>query len=241
MAARLIAGQNVEGGWSYTCPLVNAIVLTNSAEMPEPPEGAGDNSCTQFAVLGLWISSRWGVNIDDTMLRVGERFTDQQMEDGGWAYNYAAENAASGNSMTFAGLFCLTVAKATELRKMQERERTDAESGTERIDNTSGEPLETDPVFARGLEKAGGFAAGISAGQARYFLWSVERLGVLLELETIGTTDWFEKGSNALSSSRSGRTGHGSTATPTGGTSPTRPSPFCFYARRTWEAISRGC
>lgn len=195
MAARLIAGQNVEGGWTYTCPLVNAIVLTNSAQMPEPPEGAGDNSCTQFAVLGLWIASRWGVNIDDAMLRVGTRFIDTQMEDGGWAYNHTADAPQSGNSMTYAGLFCLTVAKATELRKMQERARTEAD-GTERLQ--SDDSIDDDPVFARGLEKAGAFAQGINQNQARYFLWSVERLGVLLELDTIGTTDWFDKGSDAL-------------------------------------------
>ena len=56
MAARLIAGQNVDGGWGYNCPLVNAIVLTNPNELPDAPDGPGDNSCTQFGTLGLWVA-----------------------------------------------------------------------------------------------------------------------------------------------------------------------------------------
>jgi hypothetical protein len=195
MAARLIAGQNVDGGWGYTCPLVNSIVLTNRQDLPDPPDGPGDNSCTQFGTLGLWVASRWGVNIDETMERVGQRFADTQMEDGGWTYRHDQDGAASRNSMTFAGLFCLTVSKATAIRQQQEQERTDS------IRPGAGEPqgaLQDDPVFASGLTRAGQFAGGISRNAARYFLWSVERLGVLLGLEDFGEVNWFTKGAEAL-------------------------------------------
>lgn len=201
MAARLIAGQNLEGGWSYNCPLVNASALSNRESLPDPPEGPGDNSCTQFAVLGLWTASRWGVDIDDTMLRVGERFVDGQMEDGGWPYRASldGESVNSKNSMTFAGLFCLTVARATEIRQQQERERTSSRRDrTERASDAEAETLLEDPVFAAGLEKASAFARGINQNQARYFLWSVERLGVLLEISEFGDVDWFARGSDAL-------------------------------------------
>ncbi|REJ93742.1 MAG: hypothetical protein DWQ29_03540, partial [Planctomycetota bacterium] len=201
MAARLIAGQNLEGGWSYNCPLVNAAALSNRETLPDPPEGPGDNSCTQFAVLGLWTASRWGVDIDDTMLRVGERFVDDQLEDGGWPYRVSddGEEVSSRNSMTFAGLFCLTVARATEIRQMQEETRTSSRSErTERSSGTESETLLEDPVFAAGLERASAFAKGINQNQARYFLWSVERLGVLLEISEFGDVDWFERGADAL-------------------------------------------
>ncbi len=197
LAARLVAGQNVEGGWSYSNPLVSASILTSTAERPAPPDGPGDNSCTQFAVLGLWVASRWGVNVDETMERVGARFLDTQMEDGGWAYNHAAETAASGNSMTFAGLFCLAVARATEIRKHQEELR----KNPERIRDpkvAASETLLDDETVSKGLVKAGQFATGVGPGAARYFLWSVERLGVLLGLEQFGNTDWFAKGADAL-------------------------------------------
>ena len=86
LAARLIAGQNEEGGWGYTCPLVSAGILSNPETRPKLQAGVGDNSCTQFAVLGLWVSSRWGVDITDTMSLVGNRFIETQREDGGWPY-----------------------------------------------------------------------------------------------------------------------------------------------------------
>ena len=55
-------------------------------------------------------------------------------------------------------------------------------------------------VFAhKGLEKrAGDFVKEIGPGASRYFLWSVERVGVLLGVEKIGDTDWFQKGADAL-------------------------------------------
>jgi hypothetical protein len=86
LAARLVAGQNEEGGWGYACPLVTAGILSNPDTKPKLQAGVGDNSCTQFAVLGLWVASRWGVDIGDTMSLVGSRFIETQREDGGWPY-----------------------------------------------------------------------------------------------------------------------------------------------------------
>lgn len=195
MAARLIAGQNVDGGWGYTCPLVNAIVLSNRDDLPDAPEGPGDNSCTQFGTLGLWVASRWGVNIDDAMERVGQRFVDTQIQDGGWTYRHDQDGAASRNSMTYAGLFCLAVSKATAIRQQQEETRTETTRPGVAEDE---ETLQDDPVFSSGLERAGQFAGGIGRTAQRYFLWSVERLGVLLGLSEFGETDWFRQGAEAL-------------------------------------------
>ncbi|MFV0446680.1 MAG: prenyltransferase/squalene oxidase repeat-containing protein, partial [Planctomycetaceae bacterium] len=108
LAARLIAGQNTHGGWGYSCPDVRAAYLTGGGERPARPAGPGDNSCTQFATLGLWVASRSGVNIDDTMAQVAYRFVMDQNSDGGWPYKSdPGMPQASRNSMTFAGLFCL--------------------------------------------------------------------------------------------------------------------------------------
>lgn len=84
LAARLIAGQNVEGGWGATCPKASAGILSNSSERPKPQAGVGDNVSTQFAVLGLWAASSWGVDIRETMSQVSDRFAETQREDGGW-------------------------------------------------------------------------------------------------------------------------------------------------------------
>lgn len=196
LAARLIAGQMTSGGWHYTCPGqdLDAEKILKEGAGPKPKEGYGDNSCTQFAVLGLWVASRSGVNIDKTMAKVVQRFTQSQSDDGGWAYVAETDKgkAPSGPSMTGAGLFCLAVAEATQIR-----ETIKAGKKTEGKEAPSKSLLE-DRVFSRGLKRTGDFVQGIGPDSPRYFLWSVERVGVLLGLQKFGETDWFQKGSDAL-------------------------------------------
>lgn len=232
LGARLIAGQNTTGGWSYTCPAkITSQFLTNPESRPKPPEGFGDNSCTQLAVLGLWTASRSGIDIDQPMSAVAARFKSTQNSDGGWPYTVVPGKPGettvtnpSGSSMTFAGLFCLTAARANKLRKqIEEREvigddkskpgttgskKSTAGGSTKKSDDTTatdkpaggkpdeGSTLMKDPIFAKGLEQAGRFVQG--ADTARYFLWSIERLGVMLGLETFGGVDWFAKNSDVL-------------------------------------------
>ncbi len=270
LAARLVAGQNEEGGWGYTCPLASAGILSNPETKPKLQPGVGDNSCTQFAVLGLWVSSRWGVDIGETMSLVGSRFIETQREDGGWPYRCeewtklvadaesgsktpegesepgadgepkkkkkkdkdkekpvaAAPNALPGAalpgaslpgaalpgaegaadtkyepsspSMTFAGLFCLTVARATVIRDGQNKARVTPKPGAAPAASGEGNTLMSDPSFSDGLKKAGEFAASVAGGGNRYFMWSVERMGVVLGMEKFGETEWFAMGSAGL-------------------------------------------
>ncbi len=197
-AARLIAGQTTTGGWSYSCPLASPSSLNQPRSRIKPGTSPGDNSCTQFAVLGLWTASRSNIDIQKSMIGVARRFVETQNEDGGWSYALPTEEKAeaSRNSMTLAGLFCLTVARATKIRAMQEEQ--EEETGTRAESQKEGETLVSDPIFSKGLEMAGKYAAGISASSARYFLWSTERVGVLLGLEKLGSTDWFSKGAKVL-------------------------------------------
>ncbi len=228
----------------------------------------------QCSVCGF--SSRWGVDITDTMSLVGDRFIETQREDGGWPYRCeewtkliadsgedgktkakeeeeekpgegkpkkkkdkekekekapaapanalpganqlpgandlpGAEAGAAGGtaetkyepsspSMTFAGLFCLTVARATVIRSEQNKTRTGKPGAapTTAAGAKDGDTLLSDPSFADGLTMAGKFAAGLGNGSARYFMWSVERMGVVLGMEKFGETDWFSKGATAL-------------------------------------------
>lgn len=196
-AARLIAGQMDSGGWHYTCPAKNLDaekILKDPSTGPKPKEGYGDNSCTQFAVLGLWVASRTGINVDRTLAKVAQRFVKTQADDGGWAYVAEVEGkkAGSGESMTGAGLFCLAVAQASQIReaiKSGKKAEGPAAEGKSLLEN---------PVFAKGFKRTGDFVKGLGPGSGRYFLWSVERVGVLLGLEQIGDVNWFQKGADGL-------------------------------------------
>lgn len=201
LAARLVAGQLKSGGWTYTCPEADADALRTPQTLTLK-EGVGDNSCTQFAVLGLWVASRTGVNIEYPLRGVAERFIKHQREDGGWNYNLD-EKAGSGPSMTCAGLFCLTVAEASKIKAAKNKDAgaaaapADSPAATT-VDDPPVTSLLEHPVFKKGLDRTGQFVGGIGNGTPKYFLWSVERIGVLLGLQKLGTTDWFEKGSTAL-------------------------------------------
>ncbi|MBS0262705.1 MAG: terpene cyclase/mutase family protein [Planctomycetes bacterium] len=196
-AARLMAGQMDSGGWHYTCPgaeLDHEKVLKDVSLGPKPKEGYGDNSCTQFAVLGLWVASRAGVNIDKTLQRVAQRFGKSQTADGGWAYVAKTGDQVNGasESMTGAGLFCLAVAQANQIRDaLKSGKKPEGELAT-------GKTLLESPVFSKGFQRTGEFVKAVGPGSSRYFLWSVERVGVLLGLEQIGDVDWFQRGADGL-------------------------------------------
>lgn len=192
LGAKLLAGQTTSGGWGYACPNVDSSVLQDLKRL-DRKDGAGDNSNTQFAVLGLWVASRYGVPIDDAMKDVGSRFVNSQNEDGGWGYTPPdKEPVASGQAMTPAGLFCLTVARATKIRAQLKDKSVVAGRGEK-------ETLLSDPKYAKGLKRVGEFAKGIGPGTARYSIWAFERIGVLLGQEQLeGGVDWFKQGSDAL-------------------------------------------
>jgi hypothetical protein len=199
LAGRLFAGQLTSGGWSYTCSTGGASSLTDRRLRSKLKSGPGDNSCTQFAVLGLWTASRIGIDIDGPLELVAERFLKSQNTDGGWPYRGSVEEGKvepTKNSMTFAGLFCLTVARATKLRKMlQAREEGTTTREETPETGSQGEALMKDPVFKKGFDRAVAFASGSGS---RYFLWSMERVGVMLNLEKLGAKDWFKLGADAL-------------------------------------------
>ncbi len=194
LGARLLAGQNKGGGWGYACPAVDASVLNNLKKL-ERSDGLGDNSCTQFGVLGLWVASRYGVPIETAMAEVANRFIDGQNADGGWSYTPSSKEKAepTKDSMTCAGLFSLTVARATRIRQQQkETSGNAAERGGEKA------TLLSDPAYSKGFTKVGEFAKNLGPGTPRYVMWSMERLGVLLGLEKLGETDWFARGADGL-------------------------------------------
>ncbi|MFN0055804.1 MAG: hypothetical protein ACKV0T_26980 [Planctomycetales bacterium] len=195
LAARLIAGQMESGGWHYTCPgqeLDAEKVLRDPTALPKPKEGFGDNSCTQFAVLGLWVASRSGVNIDRTLSKVAKRFNKSQQDDGGWSYVQVDAKSGSSPSMTGAGLFCLAVAEAAQIREFLKSGKKPEEG------SAAGKSLLESQVFSKGLKRTGEFVKGVGPGSPRYFLWSVERIGVLLGLKDMGEVDWFLQGADAL-------------------------------------------
>jgi uncharacterized protein (TIGR03067 family) len=209
VARRVIMGQLDSGGWTYECPVDTERETSRTALATFTRKaGVGDNSNTQFAVLGLWAASRVGAPVDESLQLVAKRFRESQAATGGW--DYQSTGKADSNAMTAAGVYGLTVAAAASARKTAGSDaaapsgksvRPSAKSGADQASAVSAggrAPLAQDEIFQKGLQRVEQFAAAIGPGASPYFLWSIERLGVTLQMQRFGQVDWYAKGAKAL-------------------------------------------
>jgi hypothetical protein len=223
LALRLVAGQRIQGGWEYECPVLSAGEHNSLLTMLRDTQGAnlaahrrqheetwnrvpatvrgvaalspipdekdpfyfrqgGDNSNTQFALLGLWTARRHGVPVDAALERVVHRFRRSQKADGGWVYNHTTD--VTSPTMTCAGLLALAV----EMGMSKERKPNPA-------DNEA-----VNKAFKKLAEHLGTPGSGEKAPPPTelYFLWSVERVGVPYHRPQIEDKDWYRWGASML-------------------------------------------
>jgi len=174
----------------------------------------GDNSNTQFAILGLWVARRHGLPCDKALELSGKRFRSTQTAEGGWEYMPRIPDTTA--TMTCAGLIGLAVAMGTNQNVLKNKK---ANAKNEAAPNN--DPLD-DAAVKNGLKLLGRFIAngggmpGIRKGPRGvfgrgrrvednsklsdnlYLLWSIERTAVIFSLETIGNIDWYNWGADSL-------------------------------------------
>ncbi|HEV3236992.1 MAG TPA: HEAT repeat domain-containing protein, partial [Gemmataceae bacterium] len=174
-----------------------------------------DNSNTQFALLGLWVGSRYSLPVEAALARVEGRFRKTQNSDGGWGYRaFSSEQrwnpSASAPAMTCAGLLGLAVGQGARVslktqpsNKTKEIDPKDknrddptrdkaVNNGLRYLAGAIGKPI------GRDLEPRG-FGPGHRVGGSSYYLlWSIERVAVAYGLETIGNKDWYAWASDVL-------------------------------------------
>ncbi len=251
MAVRLLAGQQVDGGWGYSCPPISAeevarlsnppresTELVGRRELPKPggPRRAAkdlspeiqqqvalinrrgpyqgdapgailantDNSNTQFAILALWVARRYGIPVETALDRINKRFRSSQGADGGWGYNFPngppgmamMGGMGSTATMTCGGILGLLVVHGTvaDLRRETHGKPIDIDKDpnllkalqalSTAIDRPVGDSRD------REIPRAG--------GKSYYFLWSLERVCVILGLETLDKKDWYSWGAEIL-------------------------------------------
>jgi Mg-chelatase subunit ChlD len=143
------------------------------------PRDDWDNSNAQFGVLGLHAASRARVGIPkECWRRVESHFRDVQGSEGGWGYGTGGETG----SMTCAGVASLVIAR-------------------HHLGVT--EPA-VDPAVLDGLEwLASTFTVEENPGQGTgshhyYYLYGLERVGVLAETEFLGEHEWYPVGARHL-------------------------------------------
>ncbi len=159
-----------------------------------PPVRGGDNSNTQFALMGLWAARRHDVPTEYSLQLAKQRFTVSQNPDDGWGYliggpgmNAMPKHLMTKDTMTCVGLMGLAMGHGVHADVGKVKDKL------------------ADPAIQKGLSALGQFIGNPSADpgpdlpiQNHYFLWSVERVAMLYDLKTIGGKDWYGWGAQTL-------------------------------------------
>ncbi len=147
---------------------------------------SGDNSNSQFGLLGVWAARQADVEVSkrywDMVLRHWER---TQNPDGGWPYNTKSTNPSQRRTkptMTAAGVASLFVC----------------------LDNVNPQQFVgcardiRDPHLERGLGYFDKNFARIVGSLSHYGLYGVERVGLACGYKYFGTADWYKLGAKRL-------------------------------------------
>ncbi|MCR4412168.1 MAG: DUF4159 domain-containing protein [Thermoguttaceae bacterium] len=167
-------GQN-RGAWAY-------------------PEGPGDNSNSQFALLALYDADRIGVKVSARTWQNAQRYWRQcQNPDGSWGY---VRGMAGSGSMTAAGItsMVITMDRLGEPDATVEGDRILPCQRSERGDNPVERAVQW---FARNFTVESN--PGVR-GRAwlLYYLYGLERVGRLTNRRFIGEHDWYREGAEYL-------------------------------------------
>ncbi len=153
----------------------------------------GDNSNTQYALLGLQAASEAGFAVKPEVWRLARRHWETtQGSNGGWGYN---PGGSPSGSMTCAGVASLII---TGLKRVQGRE---ALIGG-RIERCGEEAIS--PSLQRGMDwLATNFDVRQNPGSGgnswhHYYLYGLERAGRLSGRRFFGNNDWYREGASTL-------------------------------------------
>jgi VWFA-related protein len=184
LAARLAGGER-GGMWNYTVPRESddRTAERRTARRRIRPRGDGDNSNTQFALLGVWGASRHGFAADGPLEAIDDHFRDSQESGGTWGYRLDTDGS---EAMTCAGLMGLAIGAARPA--LAERQTARAR----------GAALAADPVFKKALAAVTRDARRLDASSDIYYLWSLERACVALGLRQLDGFDWYAAGARVL-------------------------------------------
>ena len=197
--AFLLKHQNKNGAWRY-------------------PSKSFDLSCTQYALLGLRAGVRCGAKVAPSVwLRALDFLLDWQVPSGkpvalrvnevrgtyrvSWmekaqarGFTYATRNQPTSGAMTTAGLAGLVICQSElwSSRRFKGKKRRatrlaarDAMAWLQLHFDVRWNPIEGRPMPDR---------PGVNPGHLYYYLYGLERAGILTRARYFGTRDWYEEG-----------------------------------------------
>jgi hypothetical protein len=153
----------------------------------------GDNSNTQYALLGLNAASEAGILVKQQVWDLSRGyFEHSQNRDGGWSYTPSQKQSTA--SMTCAGISSLIFCGS---RRFQSFESVQGEAIHHCGEGTY------DPFLNRGIDWLAthfDVAQNFGVGQQYkiYYLYGLERAGRLAGLRFFGRNDWYRMGAEEL-------------------------------------------
>jgi hypothetical protein len=164
--------------------------------------GRGDNSNTQFALLGLHEAAKAGVNVPRAVWeRSRKHFENTQLKDGGWAYRYYSGMVARrGRSPSYGSMTATGVAS---LFICGQRLHVGGRKVFVRGAYPGCGKYRQNVRIAAGLKwLADNFTVKENPGRGRswlhYYLYALERCGMITGLRHFGKHDWYRKGAEFL-------------------------------------------
>jgi hypothetical protein len=161
-----------------------------------------DNSNTQFATLALWVARKHGLPVDNALAGVDTRFRVSQNPDGGWGYSFAPRGRHAEHSsatMTCAGLLGLAVGHGVLAELAKEKDAKGKAPDIAKDQALRAGLIALGSAIDHPVGKKGGLGQiPAAAGKSYYFLWSMERVAVGLDLDTICNKDWYNWGAEIL-------------------------------------------
>lgn len=147
----------------------------------------GDNSNSQYAALGIRACADAGIVFEPALLRRAKKsWEDLLQKDGGWNYGGGGMmmEKESYGSMTAGGVGSLVIYKHLLGEKWKDDRRV--LSGLKWLDTNFS--VRTNP----------GKGNGGARGWYYYYLYALERAGILYGTETLGKHEWYPEGANEL-------------------------------------------
>ncbi len=161
----LLSWQGTDGGWGYGMPITRS-----------------DESCSQYAVLGLSAAVDAGFHVPEKVLMSVRRYyLKQQHANGSWGYLKADGTV----SMTCAGLASLTL--LGEKPDIPIPERCGTYRGSQEMRKGLQWLGKHSKDFLRKVER-------YPNGYGYYALYGMERVGILNGIREFGNTDWYTEG-----------------------------------------------
>lgn len=150
-----------------------------------------DNSNTHFAMVGLWAARKYDIPVDRTFALVARRFRTSQGPSGTWAYDFNRTGADGGHQFTCIALLAVAIGHVVSPPDVKpEADQVIIKAFTS-LGRAVGEPV-GDTTGRPTLKESGGL----------YFMWAMERIAVLYDIQKLGNKDWYKWGAEILISNQ---------------------------------------